>query len=143
MWHCVQVQPRSKSTESFSSSSEYGIRIEKYQFDQDNSKSGRTIHLGPSLGRKPAGPTRTTGLTRQQDSSTLPCRQGLTLLTIPSLDCSSVWLLILMLLLFLPFLSLPYRIFHSTTTPYLLASYISLPQRIYEKYFGGVYAITW
>ncbi len=51
---CVQVKPRSKSAESFSSSAEYGIRgrIEKYQFDQDNSKAGRTIHLGSSRGLK-------------------------------------------------------------------------------------------
>ena len=88
---------------------------------------GERFISGRRGGRKSAGPTRTTGSTRQEDSSTLPCRQGLTLLTIPSLDCSSVWLLILMLLLFLLYLSLPYGIFHSTTTRYLLASYISLP----------------
>jgi hypothetical protein len=87
---------------------------------------GEQFISGNRGGRKSAGPTRTTGSTRQQDSSTLPCRQGLTLLTVPSLDCSSVWLLILMLLLFLTYLSLPYGISHSTTTPYLLASYISL-----------------
>ena len=48
-------------------------------------------------------------------------------MTVPLLDCSSVWLLILMLLLFSTYLSLPYGISHSTTTPYLLASYIILP----------------
>jgi hypothetical protein len=88
---------------------------------------GERFISGRRGGRKSAGPTRTTSSTRQQDSSTLPCRQGLTLLTIPSLDCSSVWLLILMMLLFLPYLSLPYGISHRITTPYLLASYISLP----------------
>jgi hypothetical protein len=48
------------------------------------------------------------------------------LLTIPSLECSSVWILIMVLLLFLLYLSLPYGTSYSRTTHFLLACSFSL-----------------
>ena len=100
--------------------------LEKFNSINTIANTGETVISGRRKSRKSAGPTRKTGLTRKEGTSCSPCWRDTTLLTIPSLDCSSVWLLILMLLLFSLCFSLPYGISHSTTTRYLLASCFSL-----------------
>ncbi len=102
--------------------------------------AGEQFISGNRGGRISAGPTRTTGSTRQQDSSTLPCWQGLTLLTIPSfkLDCSSVWLLILMLLLFLHIYLCPMESFTVQLRPICWLRISACPTYLQEIFRRGL-----